>query len=89
MDVLNSRYAKWLEDLVGAIVEYQPEKIGCVFYGEDGTVYTKYFGDCYPSEKAVMAHWINVDATMETVMANARAIVDEADAEREDYSEED
>lgn len=89
MDVFNSEYAEWLEELIKAVVEYKPSKIGCVFYGEGEEIYTKYFGECYPPDKALMAYWIHSDATMDTVLANAKIILEEANNESGDYLDDD
>lgn len=82
-NVLNTKYATWLEDLIQTIVENKPEKIGVVFTTPDNMTYTYYFGDCDPPDKALMAYWINSDATMDTVLANSKMIMDAEDYEDE------
>lgn len=88
-NITESKYAEWLEGMIEKIIESKPEKIGIVFIGEDDLVYTGYFGDCYPTDKAVMAHWFNTDAMMDTVLANSRMILETAeDDTQEDYEDE-
>ena len=77
-NVIQSKYAGWLEELIREIVEREPEIIAAVFTGKDGLTYTHYYGDCMPTDKAVMAHWVNSDAMMDTVFANAGLIMDAA-----------
>lgn len=76
--ITQSKYANWLEELIRDIVDSEPEKIATVYTGKDGLTRTHYFGDCMPTDKAVMAYWLNSDAMMDTVFANAEFIMDAA-----------
>lgn len=84
MDVRDSRYAGWLEELIGMLMELKPEKIGVAAITPNGDVLSGYFGDCSHTDKAVMAHNIQLDSLMDVVMANARDIVREAERQEEE-----
>ena len=79
MDLQNSKYAGFLENLLQGIVQLQPDKIGICMITDDGTTMTGYFGDCCPTDKAVMAFNLQNDATMDTIMANAKMILEAAE----------
>jgi hypothetical protein len=79
MDLQNSKYAEFLEEVLSGVVQLQPEKIGICMIAEDGTTMTGYFGDCCPTDKAVMAFNLQNDATMDTIMANAKMILEAAE----------
>ena len=82
MDVRQSPYAKWLEGFCRQVVEMKPERIGvCVL--SESTVLTAYYGEMCPEDKAVMAYHIQSDAIMDTVMANAKRIVEAAENDTE------
>lgn len=85
-NITKSEYAVWLETLIKDIVEAKPDKIGVVFAKDDLT-YTYYYGDCCPADKALMSYWIHADATMDTVMANAKLITDVAASESDENEE--
>ena len=76
-------YAQFLEEFAQQLVEYQPEKVCICAILPGGEILTWYFGDTGPQDKAVMAHNINCDAVMDTVVANAKTIVRAAE-EQED-----
>ena len=84
MDVRDTPYAGWLEELIGTLMEMKPEKIGMAAILPSGDVLTGYFGDCGHTDKAVMAHNIQLDSLMDVVMANARDIVREAERQEEE-----
>ena len=83
MDVRNSGYAGWLEELIATLMETKPEKIGVAALLPGGDVVTGYFGECGHTDKAIMAHNIQLDSLMDVVMANARDIVREAERQEE------
>lgn len=76
-------YAGFLENFAELLVEYQPEKVCVCAILPSGEILTGYYGDTGPQDKAVMAHNINCDAVMDTVVANAKTIVRAAE-EQED-----
>lgn len=75
MDVTQTPYASWLEELIGMLLELKPEKIAVAAIAPNGEVLTGYYGDCTHVDKAVMGYHMNLDATMDVVEANAREIV--------------
>ena len=78
-NITKTEYAGWLEEFIGYIMEYKPEKIGvCVLLPDGGTL-TSYFGECYHTDKAVMGYTISLDATMDVINANAKNIVEAAE----------
>ena len=62
------------------LMELKPDKIGVVAVTND-EVLTGYYGDCTHVDKATMAHHLNIDATMDVVMANAKEITQAAEEE--------
>lgn len=89
-DVINSKYAEWLEELIRIILENEPDKIGVVFTTPEDLTFTYYYGECLPPDKALMSYWINSDATMDTIIANSKMIIESAEQEEdEDYEEDD
>lgn len=78
MDVRKSPYAEWLESFCRQVVEMEPDRIGVCVINKDA-VLTAYYGEMCPEDKAVMAYHIQTDAIMDTVMANARSIVEAAE----------
>jgi hypothetical protein len=79
MDLQNSKYAEFLEEVLSGVVQLQPDKIGICMIAEDGITMTGYFGDCCPTDKAVMAFNFQNDATMDTIMVNAKMILEAAE----------
>lgn len=84
MDVTKSPYAGFLEDVIEAIMEYQPVKIGICALNPDDTTMTGYYGDCGHVDKAVMAHHIYCDSVMEVVKSNAKMILEAAEEEEDE-----
>ena len=80
------KYAEWLEGLCREVAESQPHKIGVVCMLPNEAVLTGYYGDCSMSDKALMGYHMQLDATLMSVMANAKQIV--AAAEEQDGDEE-
>ena len=83
MDEKLKPYAEWLEGFIKNLVEYQPEMIGVCAFLPDGDIMTAYFGDCNPSDKAEMGFHMTSDAHLDTMMANAKMIIEAAE-EQED-----
>lgn len=81
------KYAEWLEGFCREVVEQQPEKIGVVCMNKDGTVLTGYYGDAGYNDKALMGFHVQLDATLESVMANAKRIVAAAEEQEEQEGE--
>ena len=77
------KYAEFLEGFCSEVVEHQPEKIGVVCMLPSGSVLTGYYGDAGYNDKALMGFHMQLDATLESVMANAKRIVQAAE-EQED-----
>lgn len=84
MDVRDTPYAGWLEELIETLMETKPEKIGVVALLPGGDVVTGYFGDCGHTDKAIMAHNVQLDSLMDVVTANARDIVREAERQEDE-----
>ena len=83
-DITKTPYAGFLEDVIRAIMDYQPTKIAFCTLNPDGTTLTGYFGDCDQQDKAMIAHQIYSDSIMDIVRANSRMILEAAE---EDYDE--
>lgn len=81
MDVTQTPYAGWLEELIRTLLEIKPDKIAAVAIAPDGDVLTGYYGDCTHVDKAVMGYHLSLDATMDVVHANAKEIVEAAEEE--------
>ena len=78
------KYAEWLEGFCREVVNHQPEKIGVVLLNSDGTALTGYWGGALAVDKAAMANHIQMDAMLDTVMANAKDVVAAAEEQEED-----
>lgn len=83
MDVTQTPYAGWLEELIRTLLELKPDKIAAVAITPEGDVLTSYYGGCTHVDKAVMGYHMNLDATMDVVQANAGDISLEAEEEEE------
>ena len=83
MDEKLKPYAQFLEGFAKSLVEYQPDKICVCAFLPGGEILTGYYGDVSSQDKAVMAHNINCDAVLDSIMANAKMIVQAAE-EQED-----
>lgn len=84
MDVRESKYAKWLEGFIEKLMEYQPEKIAVCAIIPDGNYLTGFYGDCLPTDKAVMAYHIHTDAVFDTIKANANEVIQAAEEQEEE-----
>ena len=82
-DVTKSAYAEWLEEVIKTIMEEKPEKIGFCMILPNGSTMTYYFGECYHTDKAVMAHTFNLDAIWDVTTANAKEILEAAEEEQD------
>ena len=80
------KYAEFLEGFCREVVDHQPVTIGVACMNPDGTVLTGYYGEAGHNEKALMGYHMQLDATLMSVMANAKQIV--AAAEEQDGDEE-
>lgn len=61
-NVTETPYAEWLEGMIRAIMQHQPDRVGVCMLLPDGKVCTGYYGDCYHQDKALMAYNIQLDA---------------------------
>ena len=84
MDERLKPYAEWLEGLMRDLVEHQPDMIGVCAFLPEGDVLTSYFGGCNPSDKAEMGFHMTSDAHLDTMMANAKMIVEAAEEQDEE-----
>ena len=85
-DITKTKYAEWLEEFIGCIMEHKPEKIGVCAMLPDGGTLTSYFGGCFHTDKAVMGYTMSLDATMDVINANAKDIVEAAEEQDGDES---
>lgn len=83
MNVTETPYAEWLEELIEMIMELKPEKVGVCAVSSEGDVLTGYYGDCGHVDKAVMGYHMTLDAHQDVTIANAREILAAAE-EQED-----
>lgn len=83
MDVLNSEYAGFLEEIIENIVKYQPTSIAVQFITKDGNVGSGYY-QCSPNDKAMMSATMQIDATMDAIESNPewlRGILEQDDGD--------
>ena len=78
------KYAEFLEGFCSEVVAHQPEKIGVVCMLPGGQVLTGYYGDAGYNDKALMGYHMQLDATLMSVMANAKQIVAAAEEQEDD-----
>lgn len=76
-------FARFMEEAVQAVFEYQPTKICVCARFESGETLTAYYG-ANAEDKALFAHNIQSDALLEVVRNNAREIKDAIDRLEED-----
>lgn len=79
MDEKLKPYAQFLEGFAKNLVDYQPDKFCVCVLLPDGEILTGYFGHMNTQDKALAAHTINCDAVLDSVMANAKMIVQAAE----------
>ena len=82
MDVSRLPYAQWLEDTLRDLVESKPKCICIAAIMPDQTVGTAYY-DCTTQDKAIFAHNIQVDITMDVIKANIGEIKEIMEEETE------
>ena len=69
MDIEKLPYAKWLEETIRDLVEGNPQQICIAAIMPDRSVGTAYY-ECSAQDKAILAHNIQVDITMDVIEAN-------------------
>lgn len=74
-DINEVPYAEWLEKSLQAIVPLKPVSLRFAATMPDGEVYTGYY-NADATDKAVIAHNIQVDITMDIIRTNAAIIKD-------------
>lgn len=87
MNVMESPYAEFLEDVIRLIMEHQPTKIAVSTLNPDDTYVTGYFGDCNQQDKALLAHSIYSDSVMDIVLANSKMILEAAEEDADEDQE--
>lgn len=80
-EVAQTEYAQFLEEVIKTILTVKPDSIGVVATSADGTLTAYYNADA--TDKAVFAHNINMDATIDTICANIGIIKDALEEEEE------
>lgn len=83
--IQDTEYTRWLESVVGTILETQPECMAMVAKLEDGAVMTAYY-NADAEDKAVFAHHIQSDVTMDIIESNIDRIRDLLSEEEGDKS---
>lgn len=83
-NVMESKYAEWLEELIEFVMECEPERIGVCAIMPDGGTMTSYFGECGHMDKALMGYTMNLDAIFDVTKANAKEILDAAEEGEDD-----
>lgn len=84
-DITKQPYAKWLEESIATIAGLDPCCICLAATKADGTVFTGYY-NADATDKAVFAHNIQSDVTMDIIRNNAgmiKSILSEAEKEQE------
>lgn len=73
MNVNEIPFALWMEESIQTIVEQKAKKICICAILPDGSVFTGYAG-MDAQDKAIVAHHINSDVTMDIVLANIETV---------------
>lgn len=68
-DITSQPWAEWLENSLETIIGIEPECLCIVAKNPDGAVFTGYY-NADATEKAVFAHNIQSDVTMDIIRAN-------------------
>lgn len=68
-EIKNAPYAEWLEECIRTLFCEAPVRIGLCATLEDGSTMTAYY-QCDAQDKAVFAHHIQNDVTMDVILAN-------------------
>lgn len=74
-ELQDTKYMRWLEKTVGTIIETPTESMIMVAKREDGAVMTAYY-NADAEDKAIFAHHIQSDVTMDIIEANIDRIRD-------------
>ena len=79
MDVRESPYAYFFENMIKGVMDCQPTHIGMCMLLPTGDAATIYYG--YPTHQdvAVMSYHLSLDAMMRVMRANAGQIVNDAE----------
>lgn len=72
-DITKKPYTAWLEDAIRPIMETGAEKLCSSAILPDGDVFTGYY-NADATDKALFAHNIQSDVTMDIIMANIDTI---------------
>ena len=72
-NIENEPYAAWLEDVIKTIFNHNPTKISVCARLEDDSTMTAYYG-CDAEDKAMFAHHIYSDATLDVVLNNIEMV---------------
>lgn len=82
-DIREERYAKWLEEVLGEMVDLKPESIGIVMVMEDQTTGTAYYNaDNY--DMVLMEEAVRQDRLLDFIRVNADTIAGILNGEEED-----
>lgn len=79
MDVRESPYAHFLENMIKGVMDGLPKHIGVCMLLPTGDAATIYYGDPGHQDVAVMSYHLNLDAMMGVMRANADQIVNAAE----------
>jgi len=80
-------YASWLEETVCHLVHLKPKAISVSAILDDGNVMTGYY-EADPTQMAVMAHNIQMDSIMDSLLANIDLLRDALGIESDDSEDE-
>lgn len=84
-DITKQPYSKWLEESLKVIFEFKPACLCIAATSPDGETFTGYY-NADATDKAVFAHHIQSDVTMDIIRANIatiKAMLEDCDAEGE------
>lgn len=84
-DITKQPYAEWLEKSLKVISEFNPACLCIAATSPDGETFTGYY-NADATDKAVFAHHIQSDVTMDIIRANIATIkvmLEDCDAEGE------
>lgn len=72
-DITKQPYSKWLEESLKVISEFKPAYLCIAATSSDGETFTGYY-NADATDKAVFAHHIQSDVTMDIIRANIATI---------------
>ena len=82
-DIREERYAKWLEEVLGEMVDLKPQSIGIVMVMENQTTGTAYYNaDNY--DMTLMEEAVRQDRLLDFIRVNADTIAGILNGEEED-----